>query len=413
MLVVVAIVLAWVSLLSTYLRWQLFDPGTFSTTAAELVRDDAVRERLASELTAQLFANVDVRLELERELPADQKALAAPLSAALRQLGERTASELLARPRIQKSFIASATKAQAVALRALEDDLGPVGTKDGYVVLDLHETIVELATELSFLGSGAAGIPADVGVIRLVPANRFEAAQDLTARFRTIAWLLPWLSLGLAVLGIWLAAGRRRLELRAIGVGLVLAGVTMLALRKVAGAYVVDQLSATAGDEATTAVWRILTDLLAGGARTFVITGLAALVVAWLIGRGALATQARYAFAPVLARRSYSHGIAAMVLLALIWWRPTPQLGRFAFVVVAAVLLVLAAETVRRMVRAESPEAAAAEPGAWVRTLVASRERLEQPRPRLAAELETLARLRAEGALDETDYEIAKELVLR
>ena len=53
-------------------------------------------------------------------------------------------------------------------------------------------------------------------------------------------WLV---ALAVAALAIWLARGRRRLELRALAIGVVLVGLLMLAVRRFAGDYLVDELA--------------------------------------------------------------------------------------------------------------------------------------------------------------------------
>jgi hypothetical protein len=55
-------------------------------------------------------------------------------------------------------------------------------------------------------------------------------------------WLLALLSWAAAV---WLARGRRRLELRAIAIGLAVAGLATVAVRAAAGGYLVDSLVAS------------------------------------------------------------------------------------------------------------------------------------------------------------------------
>ena len=86
-LVILGVVLATLSLLSGYMRWQVFDSDTFEDTAAQLLASEPIRAQVAGALVDQLYANVDVQAELEAQLPADQKGLAAPLAGALRSSG--------------------------------------------------------------------------------------------------------------------------------------------------------------------------------------------------------------------------------------------------------------------------------------------------------------------------------------
>mgnify|MGYP003550992619 CR=1 FL=1 len=114
-LVLLGIVLGIVSLLSGYVRWQVFDDATFEDTASALIADDEISGQVSATLVEQLYANVDVKAELEAQLPEDQQGLAGPLAGALRQLGDRAAYELLSRPRVQSVFVTAATTAQKAA----------------------------------------------------------------------------------------------------------------------------------------------------------------------------------------------------------------------------------------------------------------------------------------------------------
>jgi hypothetical protein len=408
-LVVAGLVLALVSVVAGYVRFQAFHTKTFEDTAAKLLEDEVIREEVASALVTELFASVDVQAELEAQLPEGQQGLAGPLTGALRQLGDRAAYELLGRPRVQRLFVAAAIQAQRTAKRALEDDLSAVDTQDGFLVLDLHDLVVELAAELSFLGPVADRLPAAAGIIRIIRADQFETAQEVTRLFRIVAFVIPWLALALVAEGVWLAPRRRR-ELMIASIGLVVVGVIALVARAVAGRIVVDQLAPEGSDGTVVRrSWSILTDLLADGAWTVIILALGALVVVWLLAGAGFGARARHALAPLLARRSTGYGLAAAVLLGLVWWQPTAQLGRLTVVVVFAVLLAIAVEVLRSTVLREEPGAAQAEPLSRLRPRLPARASSEVS---MADELERLARLHDGGALDDGDYARAKSRIL-
>jgi hypothetical protein len=362
-LVVLGLVIGGVGLIAGYVNWQVFDEDTFEQTAADLVADEEIREQLAATLSQQLFANIDVKAELEAQLPEDQRGLAAPLSGALRQLGDRAAYELLGRPRVQLLFIASALESQRLAKRALANDLRVVETRDGMLVLDLRQTVVELGNELAFLGNVVDRLPEDVGVIELAEVDEFETAQEATELFRSIAPVIPFVALALFAAGIALARGRRRRELRAVAIGFVVVGLLLLVIRRVAGRVVVDELSPTPStDEAVRHVWDILTALLTDGAWTVIILGLAAFVGLWLSAEGGLGARVRYGLGPVLARRGLAYPVAAALLLLLVWWQPTAQFGRPLSLLIAVVLLVIGIEALGALVRREDPAAVSADP---------------------------------------------------
>lgn len=350
-LTVLGVIFAIVTVMSGYLRWQAFDNDTFSNTAEELIANPTIRAQVASRLTEELFTRVDVAAEIEARLPEDQKGLALPLASAIQSGGARVADELLSRPRVQELWVLAATRAQRQLERVLDDDTGAVSTENGKIVLDLRPILIQLGDRVAIIGNIEQKLPDDTGRIEIADANRLELAQDLTGLFKSVAawiWIFPF---ALWAAALWLARGRRRIELRAIAVGAILAGVFVLALRSVAGGYLVDDLTPReSGKPAAQAAWDILTSLLADGAWSLVLLGAVALVGVWLAGPSRSGAWARGQLAPVFARWELTYGIIATGLLLLVWWGPIVQTRRLLYMVVFTALLVAGVEVLRRVV---------------------------------------------------------------
>ena len=93
---------------------------------------------------------------------------------------------------------------------------------------------------------------------------------------------------------VWLVPGRRRKEVRAIGIGLVVAGVLLLVIRSVAGNYIVDKVVVTESVRpAVHQVWEIVTDSLAASGWNAICVGLLTVLGVWLTGDGRQAVAAR------------------------------------------------------------------------------------------------------------------------
>jgi hypothetical protein len=137
-------------------------------------------------------------------------------------------------------------------------------------------------------------------------------------------WLL---ALVVAALAVFVARGRRRLELRAIALGLVVVGLLLLAVRRFAGDYLVDHVAKDdAVKPAAHEAWSILTQVLADRAWAWIIFGVLTLLGVWFVGETGLAVRAREAAAPTLESRPTTYGIVAVALLALVL--VAPQLSR-------------------------------------------------------------------------------------
>jgi hypothetical protein len=402
-LVVLGVLLTAVALLAGYLRWQAFDSETFSETSSELIANDAVRDQIAATMVEQLFANVDVAASLEQRLPADQQGLAQPLAGALRALADQAAPRLLERPRVQALWRESASVAHDRLVALLRDETTVVQVQDKAVVLDLRPLVVRLGQQIGLSSAFESRLPDDAGLIRIMEADQLERAQDATSLFEAVArwiWVVP---LALFAAAIWLARGRRRLELRAIAIGLVVAGLLVLVLGAVAGSYVVDALATTTSvEDAADAAWSIMTELLREGAWTAVAVGLLALLGVWLAGATRSGAAARRWLAPVLARPDLTYGVAAVLFLLVVWWGPTAQTRRWGFLLVAAILLVAGIEVLRRLVAREHPDAGSIPPSELFRRRPASQGRAEE-----------LERLHEQGVLNDEELAAAKARLSR
>jgi hypothetical protein len=348
-LVVLGAIVALIGAVAGYVRYQVFDDSTFRSTSADLIADPVIRDQVASTLVDELFNNVDVAARLDQQLPAQQKGLAAPIAVAIRSASETLAKRLLARPRPQQLWVESTSRAQKQLERVLDDRTTFLQTEGGYVVLDLRPLVVELGDRVAII-SKQQRLTGDRLVIRIMKADQLETAQNATKLLKTIGpWLGP-IALLLWAIAIWLARGRRRIEVRAIAISLVVVGLLILVVRGIGGRYVTGSLVKTESVKpAANHAWEILTSLLADGGWTLIGLGAVALAGTWLVGPGRRAGQARNWLSPVLERWEFAYGIGALALLLVTWWGPTAQTRRPVYILVLAILLAVGIEAVRRV----------------------------------------------------------------
>ena len=412
-LVVLAILLTILSLLAGYVRFQGLDTDTVSDTAGELIADEEIRTEVAATLVEQLYANVDVEAALEQRLPEDQRGLAGPAAAGLRELSDRAAVRMLERPRVQALWVNTVTRAHRQLIRVLDDDVRGLSTEEGAVVLDLSPLIIQLGDRVAVIGEVSERFGPDAGRVEIMEAESLENAQDLTQLLKflgTWLWILPLVLMAIA-LGI--APGRRLSILRMIAFGTILGGFLVLVVRRLAGSYVVEELvaSETVRPAAQNA-WDILTAQLRDGGLTLVGLGVILLFAVWAAGPSRSAVGSRRALAPYLARPEIAYGVAAGLFLLLLWWQPTVQTTRVQLMLAAAILLALGVELLRRQTAREVPEPQAADLMGSMRRSVGRRRGKGAEEERLAA-LERLARLREQGAISEEEFAAEKAALAR
>jgi hypothetical protein len=248
------------------------------------------------------------------------------------------------------------TRTQRQLVRLLDDDTTFIQTEGGAVVLDLRPIVIELGDQVAVIGKVAERLPESAGRIAIIEESQLETAQTATKVLRAVADWMWLLALVVAAAAVWLARGRRRLELRAIALGLLVVGLLMLAVRRFAGDYLVDELAKDdAVKPAAGEAWDILTQVLADRAWVWIILGVITLVGVWFVGETGRAAQARTAAAPILESRPTTYGIAAVTLLAVALVAPPIARGWLTALVLIA-LAVAGVEVVRGIVLRTSPQ---------------------------------------------------------
>jgi hypothetical protein len=361
-LVVLASVLALVSILTTWVNRQMLDNSAWNKATTQVIEDPQVQASIAAFTIDQLYTNVNVAQALEQRLPKNLKPLAAPLAGALEQPATQGVQALLQRPRFQQVFVQASAVAHEKLVNVLENKTGHgIQTGNGVVTLDLHQLVVQLATRLGLSSSAIAKLPNKAGTITLLKSDQLSAAQ---AGVRAVHVLSVWLLVGVLFLyglAIYLARGARRATLRNAGVGFALVGLLVLVLRHLLGNYITDSLASPGYEPATHRLWLIGTSILGqiGGAPSPSLVAPRAV----LAGPTSLATRARRELAPVLnEHQGIVWGVLGFVYLLLVLWGGTHALRVWWGILLLGGLLALGVVALRRQTLREFPTAGATPP---------------------------------------------------
>ena len=160
-LIVLASVIGLITILTVWVNRQLLDNGQFRKASTQLVQDPQIRAALSVYVVDQLYNNVDVAGELEKQLPNNVKPLAGPVAAGLRQPAVQAVDFLLSKPRVQQAFVNATGIAHQKLVNVLENKTGyGIDTGNGVVTVDLSALVKELGVQLGLPGGGAREDPA-------------------------------------------------------------------------------------------------------------------------------------------------------------------------------------------------------------------------------------------------------------
>jgi hypothetical protein len=356
-LAVLGTFLAVLAIFGVWAQRQILENDKWVETSEQLLQSDAVRAALSNYLVDELYANVDVEAELAAALPPRLQPLAGPAANQLRDVAVRSADRLLASPRALKAWRRANGAAHRQFIDVVKDEGDVVGTGGGEVRLNLQQLLVEVGGRAGVADKLAGKLPPEAASLLIMQSDQLETAQEIVNALRPIAWILLLLSLASFGGAIALAGDRRRALLTA-GLCVVLAGVTVLALRRLGGNLIVDNLANPASEDAVKDVWRIGTSLLANAAQGAVLFGGLVALGAWSAGPARAAVATRRTLAPTLRERpAISFVVLGVALLALVGWGPVPWTQKVIPVLIFSAAAFAGLEYLRRQTDREFPAA--------------------------------------------------------
>jgi hypothetical protein len=449
-LIALASLVLLLAIFAIWLNRQALNTDNWAKTSSELLEQPVVQDRLAVRLTDQLFASVDVEGAVAEVLPQRAQALAVPAANALRGQIEKVVRRALQKPEVQQLWVNANAAAHKQLMTVLEGGGRTVSTQNGEVTLDLKDLLAQMQSTVGVGGRLRKVLPASATEIRLFRSGELSTAQDVVRVLRPLPIVLLVVSLALFAIALAVAPGWRRRGVRALGFGLILAGVGALLIRSVAGDAFVHSLASTAAAEpALTEVWTIGTSLLVSVATASIIYGVVMVLAAWLAGPMGIAVAVRRAITPYLREPWIAYAALTLVVLVLIWWAPTPAWRNVPMLLILVGLLIAGVEALRRQVICEFPDATIDDAKRryrerWDRVVASGRRRgesigaaasrtaqsasgaiasrrdatvtqYEPPSPEEArlAQLERLAQLKEAGILDDAELRTEKERILQ
>ncbi len=147
-LIVLASLVLVLSIIANWVQRAVLDTNQIKNTTDQILKDEDVQQALAIYTVDQLYANVDVQGQIEKELPSAAKPLAVPVAAATRQLATNAAQRALASPHVQDLVSNAVAGAQERFVSLIRNKNAYVSTTGGDVTLNYGSVVADLATRL-------------------------------------------------------------------------------------------------------------------------------------------------------------------------------------------------------------------------------------------------------------------------
>ncbi len=350
-LIVLACLLAVVSVLVVWTKNELLDTNTFVATVTPLGQNPAIQSAVAARVSNQLVSQSDLQQRVKNALPPKAGFLAAPLATQVRSLTNQLTLKLVQSSAFQKLWVASVRRShQQLTALLTGQKQGSVSSSNGEVTVDLAQVETRVRKELDARG---------ITVFNKVPKSRaptlvlFRSTQLLKiqalVRFLDkLAVFLPILTLLCFAGGIALATDRRKGLVRAAG-GLALSMAVLLIGASVARNQFLGSLLPTQSKDAAAAAIDTVSAILVDAIRTILVVAALVTLGAVIAGNSALRrwmarATSSMAGGPVHGfvvrhRGAIQWGVLALGLFVLVVWdRPTTLVAIVVILMTLAVI---------------------------------------------------------------------------
>jgi hypothetical protein len=192
-LIVLASVVLVLSIIANWVQRAVLDTNQIKNTTDQILKDEDVQQALAIYTVDQLYANVDVQGQIEKELPSAAKPLAVPVAAATRQLATNAAQRALASPHVQDLVSTAVAGAQEQFVSLIRDKNAYVSTTGGDVTLNYGSVVADLATRL---GVDPETISRLQGVVQSFTQDLRQRLTTAQARIKSVRSTISQLEAG-------------------------------------------------------------------------------------------------------------------------------------------------------------------------------------------------------------------------
>ena len=303
-LIVLGCVLAPIAGVAVWTNNQVSNTDRFVRSISPLIEDADVQNRITDRVTDTIFQFVDVQgiaddgvnALVDQGLPdriGDRLLTLTPtLTSAVTGFVHDKVAELVASPAFVTAWNAALRLAHKQMVSVLSGDSQTLVVRGDSVFLDLAPFIDLAKQRLSDAGLTAVSLVPEVHPsVALAKADTLVRAQTAYDTLNTVAGVLPWLVLGLFVVGIYLARNRFR-AMVGTGLGLALSMLFLAVGLLVARSMLVGAVPAGAAP-ATASGFDIVVTYLRLGLRALIVLGLVLAVAGFLAGRSDSAARIR------------------------------------------------------------------------------------------------------------------------
>ena len=304
-LVLIAAVLAPISVLATWAQGQINDTDRYLETVGPLANDPDVQEAIAARVEQVIFSYLDIDAAtqalvdainaqgLPAPVAATLNAAAGPLAQGIQNFVAEQVQEFVRSDAFEDAWVRANREAHSQLVAALTGDSDTVTIENGQVTIGLATIIEAVKAQLTDAGFAIADrIPEVDATFTIFQSADLDKVQKVLGLIDGLSTWLPVIGLGLLAIAIIIARDRRRVVFAAgiaVAAAMVLLGLVLNAIRP----FYLDALPVDASQAAAAALYDQIVSFIRFALRGVLVLGLAVAVGAWLSAPGGSGATAR------------------------------------------------------------------------------------------------------------------------
>jgi hypothetical protein len=308
LLIVLGCLLAPISVLGIWTANQVSSTDRYVTTVEPLIHEPAIQNALTDKITTAITTHLNVvgyanqaATSLSSHFPRVStliRTFAPSLASAVGGFIHTQVHKIVTSPQVANLWVQVNRTAHDQLVKVLSGQGNSAfSTSNGQVILDLAPFINTIKQDLIKRGFGILSkLPPIHVTIALFSSKSLVQAQTLYRLINTLKWVLPFLSLVLIALGVYLNRNHRR---ALVGAGLGFAGSMVLLGALLAifrGVYINSVPNSLIPSDAAAAAFDIMVRFIKEGLRLLLVIGLVVAAGAFFTGPSVTAVRTRGAF---------------------------------------------------------------------------------------------------------------------
>jgi hypothetical protein len=370
-LIVLACLLAVLSVIVVYARNELLNTDTFVATVAPLAKNHSIQVAVATRVSDNLVARTDLETRIKDALPSKAGFLADPITGAVHTTTYDITLKLVQSSRFQKLWEQAVRRShEQLENLLLGRQVGAFQSSNGEVTVDLAQ--VENAAKKALEAHGLSvfnKVPNYNGApFVLFKSEQLAKLQRWIRFLNHLAVVLPIVSVLLLAGAVVLARDRRRGLVHAAS-GLAVSMAILLIAANVGRNQYLSSLKVSQPKDATAAVIDTVDAALLDTVRIVLIISAVVAIVAFVVGLGPVRRWAEHRRTPAWLtggpvhdtvaahRRAFQWGVLVLGLVVLVLWnQPTAKVALIIVLITLFVVLLVGLYGRRRTPGEKPPE---------------------------------------------------------